>query len=86
MKGGGSLTTKEVPHGVDGWYLGKAPYHYHCHRVYIPKKQVECIPQTVNILPHKGRLSQTSAKHVAVDAALRLMQALQNSAPEAPFA
>ena len=24
------------PHGVDGWYLGPAPDHYQCHRVYIP--------------------------------------------------
>ena len=28
-------------HGVDGWYLGMAPDHYRCHRVYIPKMRAE---------------------------------------------
>ena len=23
------------PHGVDGWYIGAAPEHYHCHRIFV---------------------------------------------------
>ena len=34
-------------HGVDGWYLGAAPEHYHCHRTYITKTQKERIVRTV---------------------------------------
>ena len=74
------------PHGLDGWYLGRSPDHYHCHRVYVPKMRAECITQMVKFFPHKGRYPQTSAKHVAVDLALRLIQDLRNPAPEAPFA
>ena len=35
------------PHGVDRWYLGPAPDHYQCHRVYIPRTRAERIAKTV---------------------------------------
>jgi hypothetical protein len=34
-------------HGTDGWYLGGAPEHYRCYRVYATKKRAERIAQTV---------------------------------------
>ena len=73
------------PHSVDGWYLGRAPDHYHCHRVYFTKTRAERIAQTVKLSPHKWRVPQTSAKHVALDASLHLIQALHNPDPEATF-
>ena len=39
-------------HGGDGWYLGPAPDHYRCHRVYIPRTRAECITKTVEFFPH----------------------------------
>jgi hypothetical protein len=30
-----------APHGVEGWYLGRAPDHYRCHRVYVIKTASE---------------------------------------------
>ena len=62
-----------------------APYHYRCHRVYIPKTRAQNIAQTVKFFPNKVRLPQASAKHVAVDAALCIIEALRNTAPEASF-
>ena len=47
--------------------------------------QAERIAQTVKLFPHKLIVPQASTKNVAVDAALRLIQALRNPAPEAPF-
>ena len=36
------------PHGADGWYLGPAPDHYRCHRVYIPRTCAKRIAKTVD--------------------------------------
>ena len=72
-------------HGEDGWYLGMAPEHYRCHRVYITKTRSERIANSVKFLPHKCKLTKTTAKDSALEAAIRLIEALQNPAPGAPF-
>jgi len=35
------------PHGALGWYLGMAPHHYRCWRIYVTKKASERIGDTV---------------------------------------
>ena len=72
-------------HGVDGWYLGMAPDHYRCHRVYIPKMRAEQISQTVKFFPHNRNVPQNTSADVAAAAAHRLIAALRNLAPNAPF-
>ena len=62
-----------------------APEHYRCHRVYITKTRSERIARSVKFLPHKCELPRTTAKDSALVAASRLIEALQNPAPGAPF-
>ena len=77
--------TTWAPHGVDGWYLGAAPNHYRCHRIYVPRTRAERIGHSVRFFPHDSKLpNQTSAEH-ATAAALALVKALQHPAPSHPF-
>ena len=41
-----------APKGTDGWYLGPAPEHYRCYRVYIPATRAERTAKTVEFFPH----------------------------------
>jgi hypothetical protein len=75
-----------APHGVDGWYLGEAPEHYRCHRIYVPKTRAERIAKTVEFFPHHCAVPKTSSADAATKAALDLVHALQHAAPAAPFA
>jgi len=36
-----------APHGVDGWYIGPAPEHYRCYKLYCSKTGHECITDTI---------------------------------------
>ncbi len=74
------------PHGVDGWYVGQAPDHYRCYRVYIPSTRSERIADTVEFFPTKVTMPKTSSADRATFAALALVEALQHPAPAAPFA
>jgi hypothetical protein len=74
------------PHGVDGWYIGGAPEHYRCHRVYVSKTRAERIAKTVEFFPHNCPMPKTSSADAATQAARDLISALQNPAPAAPFA
>ena len=75
-----------APHGVDGWYLGSAPEHYRCFRVYIPSTSAERTAKTVEFFPHNCALPKSSSADMATRAALDLVEALKNPAPAAPFA
>ena len=55
-------------HGVNDWYLGMAPDHYRCHRVYIPKTRAERIAQTVKLFPHNCNVPQNTSADVAAAA------------------
>ena len=37
--------------GLKGWYIGPAPNHYRCLRVYVPEKHSEINTDTVNFIP-----------------------------------
>ena len=73
------------PHGVDGCYLGPAPDHYLCHRVYIPRTCAERISKTVEFFPHDCPVPAGSSKSAAIAAARALAEALLHPTPT-PFA
>jgi hypothetical protein len=73
------------PHGVDGWYLGPAPDHYCCYRVYNNKTKADSILDTVEFFPAKVAMPRTSSKDLAAIAAQELTHALMHPAPSAPF-
>ena len=75
-----------APHGVDGWYLGRAPEHYRCHRVYITKTAYERIANTVQFFPSHCNMPTTSSADAAMEAAAALTAALLNPSPSTPFA
>ena len=74
------------PHGVDGWYLGAAPEHYRCYRVYVTKTAAERIAKTVQFFPHNCAMPKLSSADAALRAAKELLEALRNPSPAAPFA
>ena len=39
-------------HGVDAWYIGYCPDHYHCHKTYVPETRGERIFHNVSFFPH----------------------------------
>ena len=39
-------------HGVNAWYIGYCPDHYHCHKTYVPATRGERISHTVSFFPH----------------------------------
>jgi hypothetical protein len=72
-------------HGGDGWYLGGAPEHYRCYRVYATKTRAERIAQTVDFFPHYGKMPQLSSAGTAIRAAIDLCWAIRNPAPASPL-
>jgi hypothetical protein len=73
-------------HGVDGWYLGGAPEHYRCYRVYATKTGAERIARTVEFFPHFGKMPQLSSADAAIRAAIALCLAIRNPSPASPLA
>ena len=39
-------------YSVDAWYIGYFPYHYRCHKTYIPANRGVLISHTVSFFPH----------------------------------
>ena len=74
-----------APHGVNGWYLGQAPEHYRCHRVYITKTTSEKIVNTVQFSPSHCNMLKTSSADAATEAAASLTATLLNPSPSIPF-
>ena len=75
-----------APHNVDGWYIGTAPEHYRCYRVYIPKTRAERTAKTVKFFPHQCPVLKTSSRDAAVQASHELTHVLLHPAPATPFA
>jgi hypothetical protein len=73
-------------HGVEDCYLGRAPEHYRCYRVYITKTATERVADTVEFFPHHATMPKTSTADAARDAAAALTHALLNPSPATPFA
>ena len=66
------------PHGEHGWYIGIAPDHYRCHKVYIPKSRAERIAKTVKFYPHKTPIPTNSINDTILLAAKNLTEALRS--------
>jgi hypothetical protein len=73
------------PHGLDGYYLGPALYHYRCYQVHITKTKGTRIVDTVEFFPASLLMTHTSSKDLASIVALELSHALQDQDPAAPF-
>jgi hypothetical protein len=73
-------------HGVNGWYLGGAPEHYRCYRVYATKTRAERITRTVEFFPHYGAMPQLSSADAAIRAAIDLCWALRHPSPASSLA
>ena len=72
-------------HGKEGWYIGTAPLHYQCYRIYIPETRGERITKTVQFYPYNGATPAMSSANAATDVARRLADALANPALASPF-
>ena len=72
-------------HGIDGWYIGRAPEHYRCYRVYIPKTRAERTAKTVDFFPHDCPIPHTSSADAATAAACALADALTHPTPPPPL-
>ena len=72
-------------HGKEGWYIGTAPLHYRCYRIFVPETRGELITKTVQFFPHNGAMPAMSPTNASTYTAKRLSDALANPAPAAPF-
>ena len=59
--------------------------HYRFHTVYVNKNIDEHISDTVKLLPEYNKITGVSNKEAATNAALDLIEAIENLAPTAPF-
>jgi hypothetical protein len=75
------------PHGIDGWYLGPAMEHYRCYSVYANSTHAERTSDTVEFFPQKFTVPYMSSTDIlAIQAANKLIQAIQDPQPATPFA
>ena len=65
-----------APHGQQGWYVGAAPEHYRCYKIYIPKTQSTRICDTVEFFPTHCQMPHVSAHDAVLYAANDLITAL----------
>jgi hypothetical protein len=73
------------PRVVDGYYIYPASNQYRCYQVHITKTKVARISETVEFSPSKMAMPHTSSNNLAIIAALKLYNALQNPSPATPF-
>ena len=74
-----------APHGKLAWYVGPAPDHYRCYRLYIPETGGTRISGTVKFFPHYSTVPKLSSADAATHAANDLIQALERPYPKTPF-
>ena len=65
-----------APHGQQGWYVGAAPEHYRCYKIYIPKTQSTRICDTVEFFPTHCQMPHVTAHDAVLYAANDLITAL----------
>jgi hypothetical protein len=75
-----------APHGQHGYSLGPAMHHYRCQNVYISTTASERIMDTLELFPHNYQMPQLSSTDRLLIAAKYMMDDLQNTHPEVPFA
>ena len=73
------------PHSVDGFYVGPAMQHYRCHRVYVTKTRSHRISDTVEFLPTKVRMPQTTTLEKLQSSVNDIVELLRKPQPASPF-
>lgn len=68
-----------APHGITGWYVGPAPEHYRCYKVYIPSTNKTRITDTVQFFPHATPFPATNATTYLQQTASDMLHILQQT-------
>jgi hypothetical protein len=66
-----------APHGTLGFYIGPAPDHYQCWRIYVTKTQSEQIGDTVEFFPQHGQMPTLTPAALVTSAALELTETIK---------
>ena len=72
-------------HAVDGWYVGHAPEHYRCYKIYVPKTRAVRIGGTVEFFPTHQTMPQTSSVDDLTHALTNSTHALKNPTHVTPI-
>jgi hypothetical protein len=75
-----------MPHAVDGWYLGPAMEHYHCHRVWCWATKAERVCDTISWFPTKVQIPTASSADTIQACLEQIVVCLQNPAAGSPLA
>ena len=70
-----------APHADDGWYIGPAPEHYRCYRVYMIETKAERITDTLSWHPTKTVLPQATSTEIIAAHLQDVQHALLNQNP-----
>ena len=74
-----------APHGLDGWYVGHAPEHYCCYKIFVTATAATRVSDTVEFFPPVCQMPRTSSANAAKQAARDLIHVLLHPKPAAPF-
>jgi hypothetical protein len=74
-----------APHGLDGGYVGHAPEHYRCYKIFVTATAATRVSDTVDFFPRVCQMPRTSSANAAKQAARDLIHALLYPKPAAPF-
>ena len=74
-----------APHSVDGHYLGPALEHYRCFKVFSTHTNKQRVTDTVEFIPTKLRMPETTALEKAKQSVDDLIAVLKNPQPKSPF-
>jgi Reverse transcriptase (RNA-dependent DNA polymerase) len=75
-----------MPHAVDGWYLGPAMEHYHCHRVWCWATKAERVCDTISWFPTKVQIPTASSADTIQACLEQIVVCLRNPAAGSPLA
>jgi hypothetical protein len=74
-----SICRSWASHGIDGWFIGAAPHHYRCWRVFIAQTAGKRNSDTVKFFPATvPAMPQLSSADAATQAIQYLLQALKH--------
>jgi hypothetical protein len=71
-----------APHAEEGWYIGPAPEHYRCYRVYMTETKAERISDTVSWYPTKTIMPTADSIEIIAAAINDIQHELSNQRPE----
>ena len=74
------------PRGKDGWYIDWTKDHYCCYNIHVPENRAVIQPDTVDFLLNSSKMPFWSSTENATMAVTKLIHALRNLAPAAPYA